>query len=148
MNYKNIKKIIFICKYNIFRSEIAEIYFNKINKNKSVKASSAGFIMGGWGDRVQKKVAKREKIPISFKPKPIKLKDLIQADLIVVVADDIPKIMFDYWLAPINKKIVFWKIPDEQKMNEKNIRKIVTAIKRKTEDLAKKLEKKDENRQH
>ncbi len=104
--------------------------------------------MGGWGDRVQKKVAKREKIPISFKPKPIKLKDLIQADLIVVVADDIPKIMFDYWLAPINKKIVFWKIPDEQKMNEKNIRKIVTAIKRKTEDLAKKLEKKDENRQH
>jgi len=31
-------KIPFICKYNRFRSKIAEAYFNKINKNNNPKA--------------------------------------------------------------------------------------------------------------
>jgi len=39
-------KIAFVCKYNRFRSQIAEAYFNKLNKNKSIKVYSAGVIKG------------------------------------------------------------------------------------------------------
>ena len=38
--------ILFVCKYNRFRSKIAEAYFNKINKNKLVSVKSAGIIRG------------------------------------------------------------------------------------------------------
>jgi len=141
MNYKNVKNIIFICKYNAFRSKIAESYFKKINKNNKIKAVSRGFIMGEVADKMQKRKAKEIGIEIKGKSKPLILKELIKSDLIIVVAKDIPKIMFNYWLAPINKKVVFWKISDEQKMNEKNIEKIVKKIKNKVEILIKKLEK-------
>jgi len=35
-------KILFVCKYNRFRSQFAEKYFRRINKN--LKVSSAGII--------------------------------------------------------------------------------------------------------
>ena len=47
-------KILFICKYNAFRSKVAESYFNKMNKNKKIKAFSRGFIMGGAPDKSQR----------------------------------------------------------------------------------------------
>jgi len=36
------KKIIFICRGNVFRSRIAENYFKKKNKNKNIKVISGG----------------------------------------------------------------------------------------------------------
>ena len=54
----------------------------------------------------------------------------------------IPKVIFNYWNAPIMKKVVIWRIKDEQKMNKKNIRKIVLAIKRKVDRLVIKLRRK------
>ena len=116
-------KILFICKYNAFRSRVAEEYFKKINKNSKIKTLSRGFIMGGGSDKEQRaisnkvlgiNIAKREPIPV-------KIKELVEADLIVVVANDIPKIMFNFSLAPLQKKVVIWKIKDEQKRNKSNI---------------------------
>ena len=40
------KSILFVCKYNRFRSRVAEAYFKKINKNKNISVKSAGIIKG------------------------------------------------------------------------------------------------------
>jgi protein-tyrosine-phosphatase len=142
MKYNNIKNILFICKYNAFRSRFAESYFNKLNKNKSIKVISRGFIMNARSDSIQRGIAKKFNGNIDIgKSKSIKLNELIEADLIIVVANDIPKIMFNYSLKPISKKVVVWRIKDEQKKNEKNIIKIVKKIQKKVEKLIGKLEK-------
>jgi len=135
-------KILFICKYNAFRSRVAEEYFKKINKSKNVHVlGSRGIIMGGQSDKAQQEVSKKIlEININERtPRPLAIKDMKEADKIIVVANDIPKIIFNYWNAPIMKKVVIWKIKDEQKRNKKNIRKIVLAIKRKVDKLDKKL---------
>jgi protein-tyrosine-phosphatase len=132
-------KILFVCKYNAFRSPVAEEYFKKINKK--IKVFSRGIIMGGNADGEQRKLAKQI-LGINIgkrKPVSLSLDDLTDADLIVVVADDVPKIIFNYQLEPIIKKIVMWEIKDEQKMNKKNIKKIIFMIKEKVDELNKEL---------
>jgi protein-tyrosine-phosphatase len=137
-------KILFICKYNAFRSRITEEYFKKINKNKKIQAISRGFIMDGNADNEQVKLAKNI-LGINIakrKPLPITLQDLIKADLIIVVANDVPKIMFNYGLISLKNKIIFWKVKDEQKRNKKNIKNIIFQIKERVENLNETLEKK------
>jgi protein-tyrosine-phosphatase len=136
--------ILFICKYNAFRSRIAEEYFKKINTNSENEIGSEGLIMDGKADEEQIRIAKEIlDVDISQRnPMPLDLEDLKNADLIVVVANDIPKIIFNYQLVNLQKKLVIWKIKDEQKKNDKNIKKIVLKIKKKVESLNKKLEKK------
>ena len=137
-------KILFICKYNAFRSRISEEYFKKVNKNPKVEAISRGFIMDTDSDSEQKRLSKQLLgIDISKrKPLPITLNDLIKSDLIIVAADDIPKIMFNYPLVNIQKKIIFWKIKDEQRQNKENIKRIILQIKKKIDKLNQQLEKK------
>jgi|SRR3989344_850609 len=138
-------KILFVCKYNAFRSRVTEEYFRKINKNRNVSVlGSRGIIMGGNSDTAQREVS-RKILGVNIakrKPLPLKIKDMKEADRIIVVANDIPKVIFNYWNAPIMKKIVIWEIKDEQKRNKRNIRKIVLAIKRKIDRLNKKLRRK------
>jgi len=137
-------KILFICKYNAFRSRIAEEYLKKINKNKKIEVASRGIIMDGMADKEQVSISKKLLgINISKKrPKPLELKDMIDSDLIIVVANDIPRIIFNYQLKPIAKKVVIWRIKDEQKMNKKNIKTIVLKIKKRVDELNKKLQTK------
>jgi len=137
-------KIIFICKYNAFRSRIAEEYFKKINKNKKIQIISRGFIMDGTADNEQIKLSKNILgIDIAKrKPLPVELKELLEANLIVVVANDVPKMMFNYNLFPLKKKLIIWKIKDEQRRNKNNIKKIIFQIKERVENLNETLEKK------
>jgi protein-tyrosine-phosphatase len=135
--------ILFVCKYNVFRSRVAEEYFRKINGNPKIKTASRGFIMGGNSDADQRKIA-REILEVNIakrKPLPVTLQELIKADLIIVVASDIPKIMFDYSVINLTKKVIIWNIKDEQKRNKANIKKITLLIKDKVEELNGKLEK-------
>jgi len=95
--------------------------------------------MGGNSDPVQRKVAK-EILGINIakrKPMPITLPELIKADKIVVVANDIPEIIFNYQNINLMKKVVIWKIKDEQKRNQNNIKSIVLQIKARVEELGK-----------
>ncbi|MEK6913659.1 MAG: hypothetical protein AABW47_03235 [Nanoarchaeota archaeon] len=136
-------KILFICKYNAFRSRIAEEYFNKINKNPKITVISRGLLMGGKPDKEAVEIPKKI-LGINIikrKPLPVKIQELIDVDLIVVVANDIPKKIFDYQLVNLKKKLVIWKIKDEQNRNIKNIKKITLSIKRKVDKLNRKLEK-------
>ncbi len=137
-------KLLFICKYNAFRSRVAEEYFKKINKNRKITTLSRGIIMGGDSDREQRKISK-ELLGINIakrKPLPLKLQELAEADKIIIVANDVPKIVFDYKKGLFYRKVVIWKIRDEQMRNKKNIKRIVLSIKKRVEELNNQLERK------
>lgn len=136
-------KILFVCKYNAFRSRIAEQYFNKINKNNSIKVISRGVIMGGKPDPEQVEIPK-EILGIAInkrKPIPVTKKELKEADLIIIIADDVPKELFNYHSGSLYNKIRMWKIKDETQRNQRNIKRITLQIKKKVDKLNKKLGK-------
>lgn len=134
-------KILFVCKYNVFRSRVAEEYFKKINKNPEIEIYSRGIIMGGNSDRQQREISKKLLgIDISKrKPIPLNIQEMKKTDKIIVVANDIPKIIFDYHLMPISKRVEIWKIKDEQKQNKKNIKRIILEIKKRVDKLNEEL---------
>ncbi|MDP2672825.1 MAG: hypothetical protein Q8O84_03370 [Nanoarchaeota archaeon] len=127
--------ILFICKFNRYRSKAAEAYFNKINKNKNFKAKSAGLIRG---EPINKKVTKiLEKIGVAPKGKPRGLdREILKwQDILVIVGDNVPPSIFkDKRIS--GKKLIVWKI------NEGN--NSINLIKRKVEKLVKDLKSKDE----
>ena len=137
------KKILFVCKYNAFRSRVAEEYFNKINAGRKIRSISRGIIMGGDSDSVQRRIVKSLLgANISKrKPLPLTLQNMKDADLIFIVANDIPRMVFNYRLSPIQKKLTIWNIKDEPNMNQANIRKIILSIKRKVDELNQRLQK-------
>ncbi len=133
-------RILFICKYNLFRSRVAEEYFKKINRNKKIISFSRGIIIGKSPGKEHIKLS-REILNIRIdkrKSLPLDIKDLESADLIIVTADDVPRILFNHNSLK-NKKIIFWKIKDEQFQNKKNIKHIILKIKKKVEKLNEKL---------
>ncbi|MBM3233319.1 hypothetical protein FJZ18_04100 [Candidatus Pacearchaeota archaeon] len=120
--------ILFICKYNRFRSRIAEAYFNKINKNPKIKAKSAGIIRGSTLDSTQVRVCKEEGLNISGYPKGMSTTLLKWQEIIIVVADDVPPSLFED-NKKYGKKLLIWKIPDSKTNSEEEIRGIVQSIK-------------------
>jgi protein-tyrosine-phosphatase len=135
-------KILFICKHNVFRSRIAEEYFKKINLNKKIEVISRGIVMGGHSDAEQRGIPKQLLgIDIDNRtPIPLKKQDLENSDLIIVVANDIPRRIFDYQSMYIQDKVFIWKIKDEQLQNKKNIKRTTLEIKKRVDKLNKKLE--------
>ncbi len=136
---KNMKlqKILFICKFNRFRSQVAEAYFNQINKNKLYKCCSAGFILpfSNTLQPDQVKVARENGVKMKGKPKSITAKMLKDSDIYVIVADDIPGGMING--RKYGKQQFVWKIPDAHHDDPKAIAKSVNMIKKKLESLIK-----------
>lgn len=127
------KTIIFICKYNRFRSQVAEAYFKKINKNKNIRATSAGLFQGIPVAKNVINIGKKYGMKISSKPRGIRETELVGADKIIIVADDIPRHLFT--TTRFDKKVVVWKIPDTSQSNEKGIEKIIKKIMKKVDKL-------------
>ncbi len=136
------KKILFVCKYNRFRSRTAEAYFNKVNKNKNYKAESAGVIKGFLPlDKTQVRVGEEYGFSILGKPRTMNMEMLCDFDRIIIVANDVPKEIFSYkWY---KDKVIKWEIPDvvEGKNLAQN-RSTVKMIMKKVDTLVKDLEKK------
>lgn len=139
------KNILFVCKHNMFRSKIAEIYFNKINRNKNNKAESAGMIRGYLPlDKGEIIIAKEFDIKLKGKPRGLSIDLIKKQNLIVIVADDVPKSLFDRkeYINFKTTKIVWWKIPDNLgATNRAKLRKIVRLIMKRVNTLNKELEK-------
>ena len=135
------KNILFVCKYNRFRSKVANAYFKQLNKNKNINSDSAGIFPGSYPlDGVQYKITKKLGVNISGRPKGINLKLLKEQDIIVIVADNVPPSLFKS-NKNYKRKLIIWKIKDESFGREKNIKKIVFQIKGKVEKFIKQLEK-------
>ena len=129
----------------MFRSKIAEIYFNKINRNKNIKAESAGLIKGNLPlDKQEVNVAKEFGIKLKGNQKGLSIDLIKKQNLIIIVANDVPKETFNK-KEYINFKtttIIKWKIVDKiDGDSDFKIRKIIKLIIGKVEQLNKELEK-------
>ncbi len=133
------KKILFICRYNRFRSVIAEAFFNKYNKNKSAIAKSAAPIKGmPFSDNV-KKLAKEFKIKIKDKPHGLTSKIMKWQNITVIVADNVPKALFNK-NKTYGKKVIHWNIPDVKESSIEEMRKIARLIRKNVIKLIKNLD--------
>lgn len=123
--------LLFICKYNRFRSKIAESLFNIINKKEQNKAKSAGIIKGSYPlDTQQVKVAKKRNILLTGHPQGLSTELLKWQDIAIIVADDVPaSILKDN--KKYGKKVIKWSIRDAKTNNAKEIEKIISKIEKK-----------------
>jgi protein-tyrosine-phosphatase len=134
--------ILFVCKHNRFRSRVAESYFNKINNNKNIHARSAGIIKGTYPlSKNQVLVAKQLGININGKPQSLTAELLIKTNLIIIVADDVPKRVFNpngYYKG----KIVIWRIKDVYDTERKDlIEKTIRSIMKKVDRFVERMKK-------
>lgn len=143
MGIKNKKiNILFVCKYNRFRSRVAEAYFKKINKNKNIKAKSAGVIKGNPVSGLSVKTAKKFGLNIKGETKGLTTKILELQSITVIVADDVPASIFCNNKRYCKKTIV-WKIADarESERNVKGKIQVINQITKKVDNLNKQLER-------
>jgi len=135
-----VKKILFVCKYNRFRSKLAEAYFNRGNRNKNFRAESAGIFRGSYPlDSQQVRISKTQGLKIEGEPQGISIDLLKKTDIVVIVADDVPKSVFKF-KGKYLQEVIVWKIKDENYGNEKNIKIIGKQIIKKVDKLIKELE--------
>ena len=140
--------ILFVCKHNVFRSKIAEAYFKKINKNKNIKADSAGIIIPGELDETQKKLIKFQRglaknlgLNIEKTSKQMSLSLLRKQDMIIVAADNLPAKLFRDMYTKPNLKIIQWKIADakgdknDKLLIKESIEKIMRNVDKLVEEL-------------
>ncbi len=128
-------KILFVCKHNRFRSKIAEAYFNKINKNKKITASSAGVFKGYPVDVNVINIGKKYGLKINRKTNGLNEKNVREMNIVVIVANDVPASIFDGKV----KKIISWKISDSAQSNKNKIEEIMKLIIEKVDDLVRGL---------
>lgn len=130
-------RILFVCKYNRFRSQIAESFFNYNNKNKNIVVESAGTeIKFNDLDTFQKNIVSKLGIKMDGIPKEINFEKLNEYDKIIIVANDVPSSLFSN---VESYKIERWEIEDEQNGNIKNIIDIARKIKKNIKRLLKNL---------
>lgn len=134
-------KILFVCRYNRFRSRVAEAYFNKINKNKSYNTKSAGLIEGnpveGKRDLM---IKKKYGLRISGKTRGLSSKLLAWQDLTIIVADDVPEQVFNK-NKKYGKRVIVWKIK-ETNGKKRTPEMVVKEIIKKVDNLVKSLRSK------
>ncbi|MDO8467581.1 MAG: arsenate reductase ArsC [Nanoarchaeota archaeon] len=128
-------KILFVCKHNRFRSKIAEAAFKKFNKNKSIKVSSAGVFKGIPVSENVLKIGKEINLNINKKTSGLDEKKMKGTDLVVIVANDVPKSIFKNK----TKKIIQWNISDVTQDNKEKIRFIAEQIVNKVKGLIEEL---------
>jgi len=90
---KKVKRVLFICRHNRFRSKVAEALFKKYNKNKNIKAESGGtdpdYLL--VAKNVVKALKEFEIKRVNMYPRKISEKLINNSDIIVIVANNINK---------------------------------------------------------
>ncbi len=137
---KNKINILFVCRYNRFRSRIALAYFNKINKNKNIKAKSAGLIKGKPLNPFSKKLAKEFDLDIKGKTQGLTSKLMAWQNIAVITANDVPPQVFNK-NKKYGKKVIVWKIKDVANKNKSEIEEIIKSIIDRIDILNKDLER-------
>ncbi len=105
-------KILFVCKYNRFRSKVAEAIFNKLNKNPNNQAKSAGIVPGLPINQDIMGLCKSQGIQISNPPQGLSYQLNMWADKIIIIEDRIPKELFSEERINDKKEVIIWKIKD------------------------------------
>jgi arsenate reductase len=128
--------VLFICKYNQNRSQIAEGIFNNLTK-KHHAISAAGNIPGLYINNESKKlISEMYKIDMSSqKPKRLTEQMLKSADRIIVMCNPNSCIFL-----PPDSKFDFWDIPNMETLNSEDKIKIIKEIRNKIKNLIKSLD--------
>ena len=136
----NIKmKILFVCKYNRFRSKIAEAFFNKLNKDLKYRAFSAGVFKGIPVSRNLLQISKSLGLSVNVQTHGLTEKMLSDYDIIVIVADNVPASLFSNKIR--KRRVIVWKIPDADQNNKKVILEVINKIQSRVEGFVKELKK-------
>ncbi|MCR4323487.1 MAG: hypothetical protein NUV37_00765 [Nanoarchaeota archaeon] len=141
--------VLFICKHNVFRSKVAEAYFKKINKNKNIKAESAGIIKSDSLTKPEKILVKKQRetaksfgIMVRGSSRNLKTSLLSKQDIIIITADDVPNIFKGKFYLKPNLKVIKWQIPDVKgtKGDDKGILNSIQQIIQKVGRFVKEME--------
>jgi protein-tyrosine-phosphatase len=124
--------ILFICKYNRFRSKIAEAYFNSKRPKGSI-AKSAGLVPGIPITRDIITTSKLYRININGRPRGLNHKLLQWADKIIVMSDKIPGSVFFEEQKNDKKEIIIWRMADA--LTPKDRPRIIKEIKKRVDKL-------------
>lgn len=131
-------KILFICKYNRFRSKVAESVFNKLNKNRKNTVKSAGIIIGRPINSNTFKISKNIGYILRGKPSGLTSNLLIWQEMIIIVADNVPASLFkDNY--KYGKKLLVWKISDANSNNKKEVEDRIHKIELRVKKLVSEL---------
>ena len=136
--------VLFVCKHNMFRSKVSEAYFKKLNKNKHVKASSAGPVKGYTKlDKREVAVAKKLGIRMVGRPRGLSYDLLRKQDVVVNTADDVPSsLLRDKRYMKKDLKLLTWSVSDANASSgSQEIEKIIRKLMKKVEVLVKQLER-------
>ena len=129
--------IIFICKHNVFRSRVAEAVFKKYYKGSKYKAKSRGIFPGDYVYKNTIRSVKSIGYNIKGMPKELRYEELQVPNIIVVVADDVPKNLFSRYKKI--HKLIKWNFPDTDQGDTKSIQRISKNIESKVKSFAKRL---------
>lgn len=130
-------KILFVCKYNRFRSKVAEAVFSKLDKSRKCEIKSAGaridFMNQYVAGSVINLLAKKD-YKINDEKSHLINKHMIDwADRIIIVADNISPSDFP------KDKTEIWKIEDAHENEPEKIEDIIEQIETRVKNLAKTL---------
>jgi len=141
--------IMFLCRHNMFRSRLAEAYFNKINKNPNIEACSRGLI-AGWTPLIKEQREEALKLGIDLygNPKTMSIREIQNQDIIVIVADDFPMEALNHVVYHMDKKrLIRWDIKDDvdtgKGQDSENISNIIKQLMKKIEEFVKELGEED-----
>jgi arsenate reductase (thioredoxin) len=131
--FSDFMNILFVCKHNRFRSKAAEFFFNKFNSNPKLKAKSAGLIKGFLPlDKIEVNSAKTFGIELKGKTQGLSWNLMQWQDLIVIVADDVPKEIFEQYK---KQGLIQWKIKDNSENTKEKAKQVLQEIKEKIQSL-------------
>ena len=133
--------ILFVCRYNRFRSRVAEAYFKKVNKNKNILVKSAGLIKGEPLNKTQVAMASSKEFGLDIRgnPQGLSSKLMIWQNITIIVADDVPPKVFDKNKKYV-KKVIVWKIKDSKSGDDKkDVKRAIKEIIKKMDRFVKKL---------
>ena len=131
--------ILFICKFNRFRSKIAEEFFRGLNTNKTYHVKSAGLIRGSPISKHIQLAAKEFGLHIHSKPTGLSTQLLQWQDLAIIIGDDVPPMILSD-SAKYGKKVLIWHIADTTSTNRMKIKRIIVRIEFKVKQLIRRLQ--------
>ena len=99
--------ILLVCKYNRFRSKVAEAFFKKYTHHK---AKSAGIIKGLPIDSEIYQCAKMFGLKLDKPIRTLNWNKLKWQDMLIIVANNVPRRLFEDMR--LVKKLEVWDIPD------------------------------------
>ncbi len=134
------KRILFVCRFNQTRSQMARELFEKLNKNKNIEADSVGIIRA-WGSKDLKKSQDYVFKKYGLKKKKSKQLDtrlVSKQDIIIIVADDVPTSVFNPQKNE-GTRVIKWRIKDDHKYKDKTRRERLEKVYLDIEKRIKKL---------